>query len=242
MYENKNIGIVVLAFNEEMYIKPVISEIPSYIDKICVVDDGSVDKTANIVKAINDPRIQLIQHGFNKGPGAALLNGYRAVIQDGMDIIVKVDGDNQMSLEQIIRLIKPISEGIADYTKGDRLSNSDHRKGMPFIRLCGNLILTLMTRIASGNWNLSDSQNGFTAISNKALNIIGLNLYSDYGYLNDLLVKLNASNLRVLDVEIPARYAKETSSIRMNKYIPRLLWLLGKNYFWRIKLKVFPKR
>ena len=62
MYKEHSIGVVVLAHNEENHIKDTIETIPDFVDKIYVIDDGSTDRTAEIVKTLTDQRIYLIQH------------------------------------------------------------------------------------------------------------------------------------------------------------------------------------
>ena len=138
---NKSIGVVILAYNVQNFIKRMVETLPDFVDNVYVVDDGSQDNTVRIVKSINRRNITLIQHDTNKGPGAALASGFKAALINKNDIVVKVDGDGQMSPDQIIHLIKPISVGFADYTKGDRLSNLDYRNNMPLIRLYGIISL-----------------------------------------------------------------------------------------------------
>ena len=231
------VGAVVLAYMVENHVRDVIENLPCSIDRIYVVDDASPDKTGEIVRALNLPRVQLIRHETNRGPGAALLTGYQAALKDDMDIVVKVDGDGQMPLDRTEDLIVPIMEGKADYTKGDRLSIPRHRQAMPRFRLFGNLMLTWLTRVASGYWHINDSQNGFTAISRKALEIDGLKLYPYYGYLNDLLVNLNVHGLKVLDVPMPARYGDEKSCIKLRSFVPRVSVFLLRRFIWRFRMK-----
>ncbi len=235
---NKSLGVIILAYNVQNFIKNVIETLPDFVDNIYVVDDGSQDNTVKIVKSLNHRNITLIQHDTNKGPGAALASGFKAALINKNDIVVKVDGDGQMSPDQIIHLIKPISEGFADYTKGDRLSKLDYRNSMPIIRLYGNLILTYMTRIASGYWQLNDAQNGFIAISKKALQTIDLRMCSYYGYLNNILIQLNYYNLKIHDVPMPAIYGQEKSAIRFHKYIPKMLIVLIRGLCWRLWNKI----
>ena len=237
MYRGSKLGIVVLAYSEEKFIESVINTIPEFADRIYVIDDGSPDKTVEIVKTLNHPRVNLMWHENNRGPGAALSTGYQAALKDNMDVVVKVDGDGQMPLDQIEDLIIPIIKGTVDYTKGDRLSNSEYRQSIPRFRLLGNILLTWLTRIASGYWHLNDSQNGFTAISKKALETINCNLYPYYGYLNDLLVQLNACQFKILDVPMPARYGKEKSKIKYSKYITKVSPLLLRSFLWRLRIR-----
>ena len=233
MYNGHKVGVVVLAYNVAQFIGDTIRGLPPYVDRIYVVDDGSVDQTAEVVRSFNHGSARLIRHETNRGPGAALATGYAAALKDGMDIIVKVDGDNQMPLDHMEKIIVPIVEGRADYAKGDRISSRCNRRGMPRFRLVGNLLLTWLTRVASGYWQLNDSQNGFTAISRAALQKLGLKLYPYYGYLNDILIKLNVYSARVLDVPMPAKYGREKSSIRLKAYIPKLSCFLLRRLLWR---------
>jgi glycosyltransferase involved in cell wall biosynthesis len=186
MYKEHKIGVVVLAHNEENHIKDTIETLPDFVDRIYVVDDGSTDKTVEIVKTLTDKRIHLLQHEVNKGPGAALVTGYKAAFKEEMDAIVKMDGDNQMDPEQLPNLLEPIIERKADYTKGNRLLSPEYRSGMTKWRFLGNSMLTFLTKIGSGYWQMMDPQNGYTATLRSVLERISLDsIYSYYGYLND---------------------------------------------------------
>jgi len=135
-------------------------------------------------------------------------------------------------------LLDPIVEGKADYTKGNRLMNAGYRKGMSGWRSFGNVILTFLTKMASGYWQLMDPQNGYTAISYRALERVNPDtIYPWYGYCNDLLVKLNVFGFRVKDVVMPARYGHEKSKIRYGRYIIKVSWLLLLDFLWRLKMK-----
>jgi hypothetical protein len=139
-------------------------------------------------------------------------------------------------------LLDPLAEKDADYSKGNRLDGRKYWNGMSRWRFLGNSLLTFLTRISSGYWDLTDPQNGYTAISSNALKAIDLDsVYPGYGYCNDLLVKLNVEGFRVIDVVMPARYGREKSKIRYRRYIPRVSNLLLKNFFWRLKVKYMYK-
>jgi glycosyltransferase involved in cell wall biosynthesis len=237
MLEGKKIGVVILAYDVEPFIINVITGLPDYVDRIYVVDDCSRDNTFEIISRLDNPRLKSIHHELNKGPGGALHTGFQESMKDGMDIVIKIDGDGQMDPDQIRPLISPIIEGRADYTKGNRLSQNPGKYGMPRHRIFGNYLLTGLTRLASGYWHISDTQNGFVAISQKALNTIDLNFCSYYGYLNDLLARLNIHNLRVMDVPMPAKYGKEKSKINIWRFIPRVSRILLRIYLWRIQTK-----
>jgi len=240
MYKNKKISVVVPAYNEEMLIENTLRSIPDYIDKIYAVDDDSPDNTFKLIEEIadEDRRIIPLKQEVNKGVGAAIITGYKKSLEDGIDIAVVMAGDNQMDPVYIPSLIDPIIENKADYTKGNRLLKAAHMRGMSYWRRLGNSLLTLLTKFSSGYWNIMDPQNGYTAISRKALETIDLDsIYPSYGYCNDLLMKLNVFSFRVMDISIPARYGKEKSKIRYSSYIIKVSWLLLGNFFYRIKMK-----
>lgn len=239
-YRDKTIGVVVPAFNEELLIGDTLRSIPEYVDKIYVVDDHSRDRTAEIAKtfANNDPRFKCISHEGNKGVGSAIITGYKKALDDEIEITAVMAGDNQMDPKNLIQLLDPIVEGKADYTKGNRLLYSEFRKGMSKWRTLGNTMLTFLTKMASGYWQLMDPQNGYTAISNRALKRINPDtIYPWYGYCNDLLVKLNVFGFKMMDVVMPARYGKEKSKIKYAPYMLKVSWMLLKNFFWRLKMK-----
>lgn len=240
MYKDKKISVVVPAYQEEMLIEITLRSIPDYIDKIYAVDDGSPDNTFELIEEIaeEDRRIIPIKHEINRGVGAAIVTGYKRSLEDGVDIAVVMAGDNQMDPAHIPSLVDPIIENRADYTKGNRLMKAAHMRGMTYWRRLGNSILTLMTKISSGYWNIMDPQNGYTAISRKTLETIDLDsIYPSYGYCNDLLAKLNVFSFRVIDISIPARYGEEKSKIRYGRYIIKVSWLLLGNFFYRLKMK-----
>jgi hypothetical protein len=109
---------------------------------------------------------------------------------------------------------------------------------MPRFRVIGNLMLTFLTKIASGYWKTMDPQNGYTAVSKEALERMDLDwVYGGYGYCNDILIQLNAAELRVADVAIPAVYEDEESHINYRTYIPRLSKLLLSGFLWRLKTR-----
>jgi hypothetical protein len=107
---------------------------------------------------------------------------------------------------------------------------------IPKVRYLGNAFLSLLTKIASGYWHVADSQTGFVAISREALETISLdNLYSRFGYPNDMLVRLNVFDMRVADVHIrPVYNIGEHSKMRLWKVIPTMSWLIFKRFCWRM--------
>ncbi|MCF8011601.1 MAG: glycosyltransferase family 2 protein [Clostridiales bacterium] len=235
MYRDKTVGVVVPAYNEELLIKNVIETMPEYVDKIYIVDDCSTDSTYDVVNSYEETRITLTRHAINSGVGAAIVTGYKQALKDNIDLVAVMAGDNQMDPDELPKLLDPIVDDKADYTKGDRLSKPELKRGMSKWRRFGNFLLTQLTRISSGYWKLQDPQNGYAVISKEALKKLNLDkIYPQYGYCNDILVRLNVSGLRLLDIQIPARYGNEKSKIKYGRYIRKVSLLLLSNFIWRV--------
>jgi glycosyltransferase involved in cell wall biosynthesis len=261
MYKGNHIAVVIPAYNEEEFVGEVIETVPEFVDKIYPVDDCSTDCTwqeiqraAERVHATADPTepeqlppvtdgghanaVIPVQLTRNRGVGGAIKEGYRRAMADGADVVSVMNGDGQMDPDELDRLLDPVVEGAAAYAKGNRLKSSDHWKGMTRWRLFGNVLLTQLTRIASGYWDMKDPQNGYTAVSTAALEKIDLDsLYEEYGFLNDMLIRLNANDMRIADVEMEAIYGDESSSIRYSQFVPNLSWLLLTMFIWRLQSK-----
>ena len=115
------IAVVIPAYKVKGQILGVIESIGSLVSQIYVVDDCCPqDSGALVSNECTDPRVRVIRLPQNLGVGGAVMAGYRAAIQDGMDIAVKIDGDGQMDPGDIASFVEPILAGEADYTKGNR--------------------------------------------------------------------------------------------------------------------------
>jgi glycosyltransferase involved in cell wall biosynthesis len=240
VFQGKKIGVTVPAFNEENLVACVIDNMPSYVDRMYVVDDGSTDRTRQIVSdmCLKNDRLILIEHETNRGVGAAIVTGYKRCLEDGIDIAVVMAGDNQMDPNALPELLVPVINGEAGYCKGNRMSSLRNMQGMPLLRQFGNWLLKWATRVSSGNYEVVDPQNGYTAASAQALRSIRLDdLYPYYGYCNHLLAKFTVAGVRAVEVPIPARYRGEKSKIRYGRYIRKVGWLLLNNFAWRLKMK-----
>ena len=241
MYKDKSICVVVPAYNEAKQIGKVIETMPDYVDRIVIIDDFSSDDTIKTVKQYqqDNDRIVLIEHDGNQGCGGTLATGYIWASDNGFDVAVRMDGDGQMDPDDLTALLDPVVEGKADYSKGNRLFTGEAYKKIPKIRYFGNAFLSLLTKIASGYWNVADSQSGYTVINKHALNTIDWNaMYKRYGQPNDLLVRLNIYNFRVTDVPVePVYNIGESSGIKIRKVVFTIFWMLMKMFLWRMKEK-----
>ena len=231
------IVVVIPAYNESQHIAGVLARIPSEVASVIVVDDASQDRTVDVVRHIADPRVTLIQHDSNRGVGGAVCSGYQRALALGADIVVKVDGDGQMDPSQIGRLISPIVYHRADYAKGARFFEAGALRQMPIARLIGNLGLSFITKLVSGYWNVMDPANGFTAIHRQALEQLPLDTLSrGFFFETDMLIHLYYVQAVVADVQMPAHYGDEQSTLSPLKvlvtfpgkltqaFIKRVLW------------------
>lgn len=97
MINNNKIAVVIPCFRVSEQIVKVIERIPEYVDMVYVVDDYCDHNSGRMVeKNCSDSRIHIIYHEYNQGVGGAVITGYFQAVKDKMDIVVKIDGDNQM--------------------------------------------------------------------------------------------------------------------------------------------------
>lgn len=241
MYREKSICVVVPAYNEEKLIGQTLGSIPAYVDHIVVVDDASSDDTAKIVDQIGaqDPRVELIRYPQNRGVGAAIATGYIWCREREIDVAVVMAGDAQMDPDDLPKLLDPVVEDRTDYAKGNRLVSGEAWKKIPSHRYLGNMVLTFLTKIASGYWHVTDSQCGYTALNKKALQLLPLEeIYPRYGMPNDFLVMLNIYNMRVADYSVNPIYGiGERSDLRIGSIIFTLSFLMLRLFVRRMVQK-----
>jgi glycosyltransferase involved in cell wall biosynthesis len=238
MYREKTICVVVPAYNEEKLIAQTLRSIPEFVDYVTVIDDASSDSTPKIVESIaaENPRVELIRHERNRGVGAAIASGYIWCREHDIDIAVVMAGDAQMDPADLTGLLDPLVEDRADYAKGNRLVTGEAWTRIPRHRYLGNMVLTFMTKIASGYWHVTDSQCGYTALNKKALQLLPLeNIYPRYGMPNDFLVTLNIYNMRVSDVPVNPVYGiGERSDLKIEKIVFSISFLIMRRFIRRM--------
>lgn len=238
MYKGKSVTIVVPAYNVAPHILQVIKTVPEFVDRIIVVDDCGTDDTSRVLCQVTDIRVVVVKHATNQGVGGAMVTGFKRAIQDGAELIVKMDGDGQMNPDHVHELLDPLIHDGYAYAKGNRFLDNTQLKEMPTHRLVGNYALTFMTKLASGYWHVFDPQNGFLAVKVEALRWIDLDhLAKRYFFENDMLVHLNIFGVRVKDVAIPARYGDEKSSMSISKVLVTFPYYLWKRFWYRIYQK-----
>ncbi|MFC5461345.1 glycosyltransferase family 2 protein [Massilia niabensis] len=230
------IAVVIPSYRVTRHILGVIAAIGPEVSRIYVVDDKCPDGSGALVRAdCTDPRVRVIEHVQNQGVGGAVMTGYQAAIDEGMDVIVKVDGDGQMDPRLIPQFVAPILRGEADYAKGNRFFDLEQIGAMPPMRLFGNAVLSLMTKLSSGYWDLFDPTNGYTAIHVDAARHLPFNKISRrYFFETDMLFRLNTLQAVVADVPMDASYGDEVSNLKISKIVTEFLVKHARNFGKRI--------
>jgi glycosyltransferase involved in cell wall biosynthesis len=230
------IAVVIPAYKVSNHILEVVAEIGKNIDLIYVVDDACPEQSGKLVSTkVKDKRVKVLTHKVNQGVGGAVLTGYKAALEDGAEVIVKVDGDGQMDPALIDDLVQPILSGKADYTKGNRFDSITGLRQMPGIRIFGNGALSLMTKISTGYWNVTDPTNGFTAIHRDVLKNITFGMLSKrFFFESDLLFRLSLAKAVVWDVPMESRYGTEKSNLKISRALFEFTFKHGINFHKRL--------
>ncbi len=217
-----NTFLVLPCYQTRDYILTVLEKVGPEIGRIVLIDDGCPQKTGGYaIKNSSDPRLVLVEHGTNKGVGAAVVSGFEKAIELGADIIVRIDSDGQMDPALIPQFIYPLTAGLADFTKGNRFWCTETLSGMPAMRLIGNGILSFISKLSSGYWSLMDPNNGFFAVHAAVIQKLDLSkLDSRYFFESDLLFRLNTIRAVGLDIPMNSIYEGEKSNLSPLRSIP----------------------
>lgn len=191
--------IIMPAFNEALMIGQIIKKIQQLgFEQIAVVDDGSIDQTAECAKRAG---AMVLRHPINRGLGAALATGFAYANLVEADLAVTIDSDGQHDPDDIPALIQPILDRQADVVIGSRLLKP---AGMPWYRIIGNWSLTWLTSWLFGI-KMTDSQSGFRAFSKLALEKIAIQS-NRMEVSSEIFSEIKRNNLRHLEIPIQAIY------------------------------------
>lgn len=235
------ISVVIPCYKVSIHICDLISNIGDEVDVIIVIDDCCPENSGKIVEdKCHDPRVRVIFHESNQGVGGAVLTGYKAAIDLGASVIVKLDGDGQMDPALIPAFISPIERGEVDYTKGNRFFEIETVRQMPVARLIGNIGLSFITKFSSGYWNLFDPTNGYTAISAKVAEHLPMDkINRGYFFESDMLFRLNTMRAVLVDIPMFAEYGLEKSNLSVARELPNFFIKNLKNLAKRIAYSYF---
>jgi len=230
------IAVVIPCFRVRKHILDVLDHIGPEISSIYVIDDECPEETGKLVQeSSKDPRVKVLYNPINLGVGGAVIRGYQEAMFDQIDIVVKIDGDGQMDPSLIEDFVAPIKLGEADYTKGNRFFDLENINRMPKMRLIGNSLLSFMSKISTGYWNIFDPNNGYTAIHSGVIKKIAFSRVSNrFFFESDMLFRLNILKAVVVDIPMDAKYGDEKSNLSIAQSIGEFCYKHTRNFIKRI--------
>ena len=200
------ITVGIPAYNEEKNIASIIVKLKKIVDVVIVCNDGSTDSTSEIAQNLG---AVVINHTKNLGYGASINSIFHKAKEIGSEILITFDADGQHRIEDIDRVIKPISDGQSDIVIGSRFLD-DSEKEIPNYRKVGIKVITKITN-TSIKKQLTDSQSGFRAYSKKVLGQLSPS-ESGMGVSTEILIKASSKNFRISEVPIKILYEGKTST------------------------------
>ena len=239
------IAVAIPCYKVTNHVMGVIAAIGPEVDAIYAVDDACPNHSGKFIEEHNtDPRVRVLYNPENRGVGGAIVTAYKAAIADKMDIVVKIDGDGQMNPALLPQFVRPLLRKQADYTKGNRFFRPESVQDMPPVRLFGNAVLSFLTKLSCGYWNIMDPTNGYTAVRTNVLEELPLDkLERRYFFETDMLFRLNTVRAVVKDVPMDSVYADEESNLKISKILPEFLRKhlsrLGRRYVYNYLVRDF---
>jgi len=232
MKVNKRIAILIPAYNEEKYISQVIKNCVLYSLDIIVVNDGSLDQTATIVKKLEKSKkypLILLEHAKNKGKGAALDTGFKYIVEKGYQGVITLDADAQHDTKEIRKFLQTAEKEKPDLIIGSRFQNT---QGMSFLRLATNYFTSWVISRLAGQ-KVEDVQSGFRYISTKVIKNIELRT-KNFETEPELILKACWLNYKVKNLSISTIYYKDFVS-EVNKLTDTIKFfkLVFKSLVWR---------
>ena len=200
MLGGKRVMVVIPAYNEGSVIQTTVRGLLNAGHEIILVDDGSQDET----RAVRELPVIYIRHAVNLGQGAALQTGMTYALRAGADIAVTFDADGQHDWRQIDRLLGPILDGSADVVFGSRFLRAEDAAQVPIgkrVVLRGGIFVSWLL----AGVRLSDTHNGFRALSRRALELVQLR-ENGFAHATEILQRVRQSRLRFVEVPITVTY------------------------------------
>lgn len=240
-----SIGVVIPAKNEERFIQKVVETLPDFVDVAIVVNDGSTDRTLSLVENM-DSLVELHCISLNgEGVGAAIDAGHRFLMDrwpDTQFISVVMAGDGQMNPDDMERLLEPVVQNRAEYSKGNRFTHQKGLETMPKIRRRASKILSFFTGLAAGQ-DTPDPQCGYTATHCEVLREWKwTDSWKGYGYPNFWLIRLSTLGCRITHVPVESIYGEEKSGIRRLTFFAKVSLMMAYRHHHRNLSWVFSSR
>jgi glycosyltransferase involved in cell wall biosynthesis len=203
--ENPKILVAIPCYNEADFIASVVEKSRRYADQIVVVDDGSMDDTAEAARSAG---ALVVRHPRNLGPGAAARTCLQVGRSSGAQILVTLDGDGQHNPGEIPDVIAPLQRGDADLVIGSRFLGKENNVAR--YRKFGIDVITFLYNFG-GRARITDAQSCFRAYGKKSLDI--LEIHEDgFGFSVETLVQARRAGLRIREASISCLYHEQSHS------------------------------
>ena len=193
------LSVVVPCFNEEATVATVIDTVlaQSCVGEVIVVDDGSTDKSREILAAMDEPRLKVILQPANRGKGAALRTGFA---EASREYVVVQDADLEYDPEEFEFLLEPLVADRADVVYGSRFVSSRPHRVLYFWHSAGNKLLTLASNVFT-DLNLTDMETCYKVFRRNVIQSIEL-CEDRFGFEPEITAKVARGGWRVFEVGI----------------------------------------
>ena len=210
--------LILPAFNEQKKIVRTLERLRSAVGDemdIMVIDDGSSDRTADLVRECG---VGLLRLPLHLGYGAALQTGYKFALRRGYSALVQMDADGQHDPSSIRDLLQPIHEGRADGVIGNRFHAGSRYSGSS-IRYAGQLFFSLLCRLFTG-LELRDPTSGFRAYNRVALSFLSMDWFPQDFPDADVIVLMHRKGLRIREVPVTMHASSDGKSMHAGFFRP----------------------
>jgi glycosyltransferase involved in cell wall biosynthesis len=191
--------VVVPCYNEEATIQSLINLVLNspWVAEIIVVDDGSKDRSREILASIDNAKVRVVLHEVNQGKGAALRTGFKHATSE---YVIVQDADLEYDPSEYPLVLEPLLDDRADVVFGSRFLSGRPHRVLYFWHSLGNKFLTLMSNMFT-DLNLTDMETCYKCFRREVIQSITIE-ENRFGFEPEITAKLAKSRVRIYEVGI----------------------------------------